>query len=82
MTSEKPTTYKPTPKNILDHTDKIIYVTRYRNLKFYVRMGMIITKLHKNLHLNQSPCLAKYKLCNTKNYQNLKANLERISLVY
>ena len=65
MTSKQPTTYKRTPKLILDQADKDIYKSQYRNLKFYVRMGLIITKFHKIVFFKQSHWLAKYIMCNT-----------------
>ena len=57
---------RPTSKLICDQTDKEYYIVHYRNLKFYVRMGMIIKKVHRIVSFDQSPWLAKYIDYNTK----------------
>ena len=46
MTNHKPEHYTPTRKLISDQRDKKYYLLHYRNSKFYVRMGMIIEKVH------------------------------------
>ena len=40
-------------KIICDQTDKNSYIVHYRNLKFYVKMGRIIEKIHKVISFKQ-----------------------------
>ena len=56
----------PQEKLLCDQYDKERYVCHYRNLKFYLRQGMIITKIHKVLQFNQSPWLKGYIAFNTE----------------
>ena len=66
MNNNKPDKYKPVKKMILDQNDKYNYITHYRNLKFYIRMGMVITKVHKIVSFRQSLWLKEYIDFNTK----------------
>ena len=47
MKEHKPQPHRPTSKLICDQTNKEYYIVHYRNLKFYLRMGMIINKVHR-----------------------------------
>ena len=51
--------------------DKSNYVTHYENLKFYVKQGIVIVRLHRVLQFRQSKWLADYIKFNTD--QRLKA---------
>ena len=51
--------------------DKSNYVTHYENLKFYVKQGIVIKRLHRVLQFRQSKWLADYIKFNTD--QRLKA---------
>ena len=42
MNEHEPKPHRPISKLICDHTNKEYYIVHYRNLKFYLRMGMII----------------------------------------
>ena len=66
MKEHEPKPNKPTGKLICDQIDKEYYIVHYRNLKFYIRMGMIIKKVHRIVSFDQSPWLAKYIDYNTK----------------
>ena len=66
MKEHEPKPHRPTSKLICDQSDKEYYIVHYRNLKFYIRMGMIIKKLHRIVSFDQSPWLAKYIDYNTK----------------
>ena len=66
MNSIKPKKYKPTAKLICDQTNKKHYGIHYRMLKFYIRMGMIVTKIHTIFRFKQSRWLAPYIDFNTK----------------
>ena len=45
-TTNKPEKYKPTEKLIMDQTNKQRYFLHYRDLKFYIRHGIRIVKIH------------------------------------
>ena len=47
---------KLTP-NLRDNTR---YVVDYRNLKLYVQLGLVITKVHRVLTFNQSPWIKRH----------------------
>ena len=66
MKEHEPKPHRPTSKLVCDHTNKEYYIVHYRNLKFYLRMGMIIKKFHRIVSFDQSPWLAKYIDYNTK----------------
>ena len=57
--------------------DKANYVTHYRNLQFYTKMGMKITKVHRILTFKQSPWLAKYIQLNTDKRKSAKSTFEK-----
>ena len=65
MKEHEPKPHRPTSKLICDQTNKEYYIVHYRNLKFYIRMGMIIKKVHRIVSFDQSPWLAKYIDYNT-----------------
>ena len=48
-------------KLIFDWTDKKKYLVHYRMLKFYVRYGSIVKKVHEVISFKQSQWLEKYK---------------------
>jgi len=50
----------PTKKLILSLSDKKMYVTHYRNLKFYLAHGLQLTKIHRVLEFTQAPWLKPY----------------------
>ena len=44
--------------------DKNRYILHYKNLKFYLNQGMILTKIHRVMSFLQSPWMSKYiELC-------------------
>ena len=53
-------TYTPTKKLICDWSNKKNYLIHYRMLKFYVRHGMIVDKVHEIISFKQSKWLEKY----------------------
>ena len=55
-----PDTYTQTKKLICDWSDKKKYLIQYRMLKFYVRHGMEVDKVHEILSFKQSKWLEKY----------------------
>ena len=56
----KPDTYIQTKKLICDWSDKKNYLVHYRMLKFYLRHGMIVDKVHNIISFKQSNWLEKY----------------------
>ena len=66
MKETKPDTYIQTKKLICDWSDKKNYLVHYRMLKFYVRHGMIVDKVHNIISFKQSRWLEKYINFNTQ----------------
>ena len=66
MREIKPDTYIQTKKLICDWPDKKKYLVHYRMLKFYVRHGMIVDKIHYIISFKQSMWLEKYIHFNTQ----------------
>ena len=60
MNELKPDTYIQTSKLICDWSDKKNYLIHYRLLKFYVRHGMKVDKVHDIISFKQSRWLEKY----------------------
>ena len=66
MKAIKPDTYIQTKKLICDWSDKKNYLIHYRMLKFYIRHGMILNKIHNIISFKQSRWLEKYISFNTQ----------------
>ena len=60
MREIKPDTYIQTKKLICDWSDKKNYLVHYRMLKFYIRHGMVVDKVHNIISIRQSRWLEKY----------------------
>ena len=60
MMKNKPEKYKPTEKLIMDQTNEQSNFLHYRDLKFYIRHGFRIVKIHTVYVFKQTPWLAKY----------------------
>ena len=60
MKEIKPDTYIQNKKLICDWSDKKNYLVHYRMLKFYLRHGMIVDKVHNKISFRQSRWLEKY----------------------
>ena len=70
-------------KLLFDWNDRTKYLIHYRMLKFYVRPGMVVEKIHDINSFKQSRCLENYISFNTKkNEIELKMNLKKISINY
>ena len=59
MSKIKPDNYTACKKLICDWTDKKNYLLHYRMLKFYVRHGMVVDKIHEIITFKQSNWLNK-----------------------
>ena len=66
MKEIKPDTYIQSSKLICDWSDKKNYLIHYRMLKFYVRHGMIVDKVHEVISFTQSRWLERYINFNTQ----------------
>ena len=66
MKEIRPDTYVQTKKLICDWSDKKNCLIHYRMLKFYVRHGMIVDKVHDIISFRQSRWLEKYITFNTQ----------------
>ena len=77
MNNIKPKNYTNSKKLICDWTDKKKYLIHYRMLKFYVRHGMVVEKLHENISFKQSKWLEKYVNFNTQKRNKAKNDFEK-----
>ena len=68
--------WKPAKKLIPNLYSKTNYVTHYRNLQFYIKHGLVLTKIHKILSFTQRPWLKPWiDLC-TAQRQNAQSEFE------
>ena len=77
MKKIKPKNYTKSKKLICDWTDKKKYLVPYRMLKFYVRHGMIVEKIHEIKSFKQSRCLENYIVFNTQKRNRAKNDFEK-----
>ena len=66
MKKIKPKTYTKSEKLICDWVDKKKYLIRYGMLKFYVRHGMVVEKIHGIISFKQIKWLENYITFNTQ----------------
>ena len=66
MKEIKPDTYIQNKKLICDWSDKKNYLVHYGMLKFYIRHGMVVDKVHNIISFRQSRWLEKYFNFNTQ----------------
>ena len=77
MNSIKPENYTKSKKLICDWTDKKNYLVHYRMLKFYVRHGMVVEKIHEIISFKQSKWLESYISFNTQKRNKAKNGIEK-----
>ena len=58
--------------------DKQKYILHYRNLKLYLSLGMVLTKIHRVLTFKQAPWLKEYIDFNTVQRTAARNDFERI----
>ena len=75
--SIKPENYVKSKKLICDWTDKKNYLVHYRMLKFYVRHGMVVEKIHEIISFKQSKWLESYISFNTQKRNTAKNDFEK-----
>ena len=77
MKEIKPETYNQSKKLICDWSDKTNALLQYRMLKFYIRHGMIVDKVHTVISFKQSKWLRKYIRFNTQKRNKAKNDFEK-----
>ena len=77
MNSIKPENYTKSKTLICDWTDKKKYLIHYRMLKFYVRHGMVVEKVHEIISFKQSKWLQSYISFNTQKRNKAKNEFEK-----
>ena len=77
MKNIKPGSYTKSKKLICDWTDKKKYLIHYRMLKFYVRHGMVVEKIHEIISFKQSKWLESYISFNTQKRNRAKNDFEK-----
>ena len=77
MKQIKPKNYAKSKKLICDWTDKKRYLVHYRMLKFYVRHGMVVDKIHEIISFKQSNWLENYINFNTQKRNMAKNDSEK-----
>ena len=77
MKSIKPENYTKSKKLICDWIDKKKYLIHYRMLKFYIRHGMIVEKIHEIISFKQSRWLESFISFNTQKRNRAKNDFEK-----
>ena len=77
MKEIKPDTYIHFKKVICDWSGKKKYLLHYRMLKFYVRQGMVVDKVHDIISFKQSNWLKKYINFNTMKRNQAVSDFEK-----
>ena len=77
MNKIKPKNYTKSKKLICDWSDEKKYLIHYRMLKFYVRHGMIVEKIHEIISFKQSKWLESYICSNTQKPNQAKNEFEK-----
>ena len=77
MKTIKAKNYTKAKKIICHWTDEKNYLVHYRKLKFYVRHGMIVDKIHELISFKQSRWLEKYISFNTQKRNKAKNEFKK-----
>ena len=77
MKEIKPKNYVKSKKLICDWIDKKNYLVHCRMLKFFIRHGMVIDKIHEIISFKQSKWLEKYINFNTLKRNKAKKDFEK-----
>ena len=72
----KPKNYTKAKKLICDWTDKKNCLFHHRMLKFYVRHGTVVEKIHEKISFKQSKWLEKFISFNTQKENKAKNEFE------
>ena len=74
---QRPTTSSKSEKLILDQNNKYEYPIHYRMLKFVVKMGIKVTKVHRIIKFKQDNIIRDYIELNTKMRAEAKTEPEK-----
>ena len=77
MNKIKPKNYTKSKKLICDWTNEKKYLIHYSMLKFYVRHGMVVAKIHEIISFKQSKWLEKKISFNTQKRNRAKNDFEK-----
>ena len=77
MKKIKPEKYTKSKKLLFDWTDKKKYPIHYRLVKFYVRHGMVVEKIHEIFYFKQSKWWEKYISFFTEKRKRAKKDFEK-----
>ena len=77
LESQNQQNYKPCYKLLLTQYDRHNYVAHFSILKFYLSMGLRITKIHKIIQFTQKPFLKSYIDYNTQKRTQAKNSFEK-----
>ena len=69
--------YRGSAKLVPHLFDHVKYVIHYRNLKFIIGLGVVVTKIHQVLSFSQKPWMKPYIDFNTKKRQEAKNEFEK-----
>ena len=69
--------YNPTRKLLLNQFDKENYVVHFAILKFYLKMGMKLKKIHQGIRFTQKPWLKSYIEMNSEKRALAKNDFEK-----
>jgi hypothetical protein len=75
LTNNKP--YKSSRKLLLTHFDKEHYIVHYAILKFYLKMGLELTKIHRIIKYRQKAWLKSYIDYNSQERKQASNNFEK-----
>ena len=82
MNKIKPKIYTKSKKLICHWADKKKYLIHYRMLKFYVRHGLVVEKVHEIISSKQSKWLENILVLILKNETKPKMILRKTSINY
>ena len=77
MKQIKPKNYTKSKKLIFDWTDQKNFLLHYMMLKFYIRHGMVVEKIHEIISFKQSKWLEKCISFNTQKRNRAEKHFEK-----
>ena len=77
MKKTKPKNFTKSKKLIIDWSDKKNFLVFYRMLKFYVRHGLVVEKIHEIISFKQSKWLENYVNFITQKRNRAKNDFEK-----
>lgn len=69
--------FKPSEKLVPNLNKKTQYVIHYRNLQLYVRLGMVVSKVHRVLEFRQKDWMSQYINLNTSLRKKAESTFEK-----